>query len=103
MRGAEYQGLGFDVADRAAREDALRPKAVESAPPVAPRSTLRGAAMKLGPLQSIQRRTRLQPAFRPLMELARGPVGSGAAKPPPIEPGLITLTETVSASWALAA
>jgi hypothetical protein len=29
-------------------------------------------------------------------------VGGGAPKPPPIEPGLITLTETVSASWALA-
>ena len=64
-RRAEYQGLGFDVSDRAAREDALRPKAVESAPPVAPRSTLRGAAMKLGPLAGDPAPTRLQPAYRP--------------------------------------
>jgi hypothetical protein len=98
QNGAEYQGLSFDVADREAREDALRTKAVENA---AHRAELyaRGAAMKLGTLQAIHVDA-AQPAYRPLMELAR--VGSGAAKPPPIEPGLITLTETVSASWALA-
>ena len=100
QNGADYQGLSFDVADREAREDALRAKAVENA---AHRAELyaHGAAMKLGPLQAI-RADATQPAFRPLVELARGPVGSGAPKPPPIEPGLITLTETVSASWALA-
>ena len=100
QNGADYQGLSFDVADREAREDALRGKAVENA---AHRAELyaRGAAMKLGALQAI-RADATQPAFPPLMEFARGPVGSGAAKPPPIEPGLITLTETVSASWALA-
>jgi len=96
--GADYQGVGFDVSDREAREDALRVKAVENA---AHRAELyaRGAAMKLGPLQSI-RADAAQPMFRPLMELAR--VGSGASAPPPIEAGLITLSETVSATWALA-
>ena len=46
--GAEYQGVGFDVSDREARENALRTKAVENA---ARRAELyaRGAAMKLGP------------------------------------------------------
>ncbi len=96
--GADYQGVGFDVSDREAREDALRVKAVENA---AHRAELyaRGAAMKLGPLQSI-RADAAQPGYRPLMELAR--VGSGASAPPPIEAGLITLTETVSATWTLA-
>jgi uncharacterized protein YggE len=98
QNGGEYQGLSFDVSDREAREDALRANAVENA---AHRAELyaRGAAMKLGPLQTISADT-AQSAYRPHMELAR--VGSGAAKPPPIEPGLITLTETVSATWALA-
>ena len=99
QNGAEYQGVGFDVADREARENALRTKAVENA---ARRAELyaRGAAMKLGPLQSI-RADAAQPMVRPLTEFARAAVG-GAATTPPIEPGLITLTETVSATWALA-
>jgi uncharacterized protein YggE len=98
QNGAEYQGVSFDVSDREAREDALRVKAVENA---AHRAELyaRGAAMKLGPLQAI-RADAAQPAYRPLKEFAH--VGSGASTPPPIEPGLITLTETVTASWALA-
>ena len=57
--------------------------------------------MKLGPLQAIRADTAL-PVFRPLMEAARAVGAAGASIPPPIEPGLITLTETVSASWALA-
>ena len=67
--GADYQGIGFDVSDREAREDALRVKAVENA---AHRAELyaRGAAMKLGPLQSIHADA-AQPAFRPLFEAAR--------------------------------
>ena len=99
QNGAEYQGVGFDVADREARENALRTKSVENA---ARRAELyaRGAAMKLGPLQSI-RADAAQSVVRPLAEFARAAVG-GAATPPPIEPGLITLTETVSATWALA-
>ena len=100
QNGAEYQGVGFDVSDRAAREDALRTKAVENA---ARRAELyaRGAAMKLGPLLAI-RADAAQPAFRPLMEAARTVAAPGASTPPPIEAGLITLTETVTASWALA-
>jgi uncharacterized protein YggE len=98
--GADYQGLGFDVSDREAREDALRVKAVENA---AHRAELyaRGATMKLGPLQSI-RADVAQPTFRPLMEAARAVGAPSASIPPPIEPGLVTLTETVSATWALA-
>jgi len=100
QNGAEYQGVAFDVSDREAREDALRTKAVENA---ARRAELyaRGASMKLGPLQTI-RADATQPAFRPLMEAARAVGAPGASIPPPIEPGLITLTETVSASWTLA-
>lgn len=98
--GADYQGVDFDVSDRAAREDALRVKAVENA---AHRAELyaRGAAMKLGPLQSI-RADAAQPTFRPLMQAARAVAAPGASTPPPIEPGLITLSETVSATWTLA-
>ena len=100
QNGAEYQGVGFDVSDREAHEDALRTKAVENA---ARRAELyaRGAAMKLGPLQAI-RADAAQPVLRPLMEAARAVAVGGAPTPTPIEPGLITLTETVSASWALA-
>jgi hypothetical protein len=100
QNGAEYQGVAFDVSDREAREDALRTKAVENA---ARRAELyaRGASMKLGPLQTI-RADATQPAFRPLMEAARAVGAPGASIPPPIEPGLITLTEIVSASWTLA-
>jgi len=99
QNGAEYQGVAFDVSDREAREDVLRTKAVENA---ARRAELyaRGASMKLGPLQTI-RADATQPVFRPLMEAARAVGAPGASIPPPIEPGLITLTETVSASWAL--
>jgi hypothetical protein len=98
--GAAYQGVGFDVSDREAREDALRVKAVENA---AHRAELyaRGAAMKLGALQSI-RADATPPAFRPIMEAARAVGAPGASVSPPIEPGLITLTETVSATWTLA-
>ena len=99
QNGAEYQGVGFDVADREARENALRTKAVENA---ARRAELyaRGAAMKLGPLQSI-RADAAQPVVRPLTEFARAAVG-GAATPPPIEAGPISLSQSVSATWALA-
>jgi len=98
--GAEYQGVSFDVSDREAREDALRVKAVENA---AHRAELYagGAAMKLGPLQSIQADA-TQPVYRPLAEAAHSFKAAGAPIPPPIEAGLITLSEAVSATWALA-
>ena len=96
--GADYQGVGFDVSDRQAREDALRVKAVENA---AHRAELyaRGAAMKLGPLQSI-RADSAQPVYQPLA--AHSFKAASAPMPAPIEPGLITLSETVSATWTLA-
>jgi len=96
--GADYQGVGFDVSDRQAREDALRVKAVENA---AHRAELyaRGAAMKLGPLQSI-RADSAQPVYQPLA--AHSFKAASAPIPAPIEPGLITLSEAVSATWALA-
>lgn len=96
--GADYQSLGFDLSDRAAHEDALRVKAVENA---AHRAELyaRGAAMKLGPLRSI-RADAAAPIFRPMAEPMRAMAG-GAPTPPPIAPGLITLSETVTATWAL--
>jgi len=98
--GADYQGVSFDVSDREAREDALRTKAVENA---AHRAELyaRGGAMKLGPLRSIHADA-AQPVYRPLMEAAHSFKAAGAPSPPPIEPGLITLSETVSATWGLA-
>jgi hypothetical protein len=98
--GAEYQGVGFDVSNREAREDALRTEAVENA---AHRAELyaRGAAMKLGPVRSIQADA-AQPVYRPLAEAAHSFKAAGAPIPPPIEPGLITLSESVSATWALA-
>jgi uncharacterized protein len=97
--GADYQGVGFDVSDRQAREDALRVKAVENA---AHRAELyaRGAAMKLGPLQSI-RADSAQPVYQPLAA-ARSFKAAAAPLPAPIEPGLITLSEAVSATWTLA-
>jgi uncharacterized protein YggE len=96
LAGAEYQGVGFDLSDRAAREDALRPKAVVSA---ARRAALyaEGAAMKLGPLQSIQAGT-AEPVLRPMTKTF---AVAGAPAPPPIEPGPITLSESVTATWSL--
>ena len=74
--GADYQGVDFDVSDREAREDALRVKAVENA---AHRAELyaRGAAMKLGSLQSILAEA-TQPVYRPLMEAAHSFKAAGA-------------------------
>ena len=100
QNGAVYQGVAFDLSDREAREDALRVKAVANA---MHRAALyaEGAAMKLGPLVAINAEL-APPLYR---------VGSGAARtlnmaptapPLPVEPGLITLSESVSATWALA-
>jgi uncharacterized protein YggE len=97
LAGAEYQGVGFDISDRAAREDALRPKAVANA---ARRAALYadGAGLKLGPLQSIQ----AEPAEPVLRPMTRTFAVAGAPAPPPIEPGPITLSESVTATWTLA-
>jgi uncharacterized protein YggE len=55
--------------------------------------------MKLGALQSISA-DGAQPVFRPL---AKTFAAAGAPTPPPIEPGPITLSESVTATWTLVA
>ena len=55
--------------------------------------------MKLGPLQSIQAEA-VAPLLRPL---TRTFAVAGAPAPPPIEPGPITLSESVTATWTLVA
>jgi hypothetical protein len=96
--GAEYDGVGFDLSDREARQDGLRGKAVANA---AHRAALYagGVAMKLGALQSISA-DGAQPVFRPLSKTF---AAAGAPTPPPIEPGPITLSESVTATWTLVA
>lgn len=100
QNGAVYQGVAFDLSDRVAREDALRPKAVENA---MHRAALyaQGAAMRLGPLQSINAEL-AQPLYRVGSGAARNFSVASAATPLPVEPGLITLSESVTATWALA-
>jgi uncharacterized protein YggE len=100
QNGAVYRGVAFDLSDRESREDALRVKAVGNA---MRRASLyaEGAAMKLGPLQAINAEF-AQPTFR----AGSGPASSlstaSAVAPLPVEPGVITLSESVTASWALA-
>jgi len=97
--GAEYDGVSFDLSDRDAREDALRGKAVENA---AHRAALYagGAAMKLGALQSIHADPS-ESGFRPMF--AKTAALASASTPPPIEPGPITLSESVTGTWTLVA
>lgn len=99
QNGADYQGVAFDLSDRESREDALRVKAVANA---MHRAALyaEGAAMKLGPLQSISADA-TQPFFRVGSAAPRNLGMAAAATPMPVEPGLITISESVTASWAL--
>lgn len=98
--GAIYRGLAFDLSDREAREDALRVKAVANA---MHRASLyaEGASMKLGPLQAINADF-AQPLYRIGSGAARSLSMAPAATPLPVEPGLVTLSESVAATWALA-
>jgi hypothetical protein len=57
--------------------------------------------MKLGPLQAINADV-AQPMFRVGSGAARSLSMAPAATPMPVEPGLITLSESVAATWALA-
>ncbi len=100
QNGAIYQGVAFDLFDRESREDALRVKAVGNA---MRRASLyaEGAAMKLGPLQAINAEF-AQPMFRAGSGAARSFSTASAAAPLPVEPGFITLSESVTATWALA-
>jgi len=101
QNGASYQGVAFDLSDRESREDALRIKAVANA---MHRAGLyaQGASMKLGALQAISADA-AQPVFRMNAAAPKALAMSAGAAPMPIEPGLISLSESVSATWALTA
>jgi hypothetical protein len=98
--GATYQGVAFDLSDRDAREDALRAKAVANA---MHRAALyaEGAQMKLGPLLSISAEAG-QPYRVAGLSAPRTLAMAPAASPMPVEPGLVTLSQSVTAVWALA-
>ena len=90
-----YQGLWFDISDREAREDTLRVKAIGVA---AHRAALyaEGASLKLGPVLAINpQNEQVGPAFAAPMRAMAAGVST------PVEPGLITLSQTVTATWAL--
>jgi uncharacterized protein len=99
QNGALYQGLSFDLSDREAREDALRVKAMANA---MHRASLyaEGAALKLGPLRSIGAESS---PFQPMGGTFRAASATPGAAPLPIEPGLITLRESVNATWEMTA
>jgi len=97
QNGALYQGLMFDLSDREAREDALRVKAAVNA---MHRATLyaEGASLKLGALKSLAAD---EGAFQPIgASFKTLSVASGPA-PLAIEPGLITLHQSVNATWEM--
>jgi len=99
QNGALYQGVSFDLSDRDAREDALRVQAVANAQH---RASLyaQGASMKLGALRSIgaEASQRQTPFYAKAMGASAGPLA-----PVAIEPGVVTLTESVNATWELTA
>jgi len=99
QNGALYQGVSFDLSDRDAREDALRVQAVANAQH---RASLyaQGASMKLGALRSIgaEASQRQTPYYAKAMGASAGPLA-----PVAIEPGVVTLTESVNATWELMA
>jgi len=99
QNGALYQGVSFDLSDRDAREDALRVQAVANAQH---RASLyaQGASMKLGALRSIgaEASQRQTPYYAKAMGASAGPLA-----PVAIEPGVVTLTESVNATWELTA
>jgi uncharacterized protein len=98
QNGALYQSLSFDLSDREAREDALRVKAAANA---MHRATLyaEGATMKLGALKSLGADGG---GFQPHDGIPRA-MSVSAATPLAIEPGLITLHESVNATWEMTA
>ncbi len=100
QNGALYQGVSFDLSDRDTREDALRTAAVENARHHA-ELYAKGAGMKLGPLRSII----ASGAERAIpMSYARSMATSAAAPAPlAIEPGVISLSDSINATFELAA
>ena len=93
QNGALYQSVSFDLSDRDAREDALRVKAVANA---VHRASLyaEGASLKLGALKSLGAEGG---GFTPMTYGAR----AMNAAPLAIEPGLITLRESVNATFEM--
>jgi uncharacterized protein YggE len=99
QNGALYQNIAFELSDREAHQDALRVKAVENA---AHRAALyaEGAQMKLGALRSLAAGGSPAGGYSPMPRLMAA-AAPGAATP--IEAGMITLTEIVSATYDLTA
>lgn len=97
QNGALYQGVSFEISDRDAREDALRVQAVVDA---RRRAALyaQGAELKLGSLRTLAGSASERPAL-----YASAARAAAAPAPLTIEPGVITLSETVSATWELIA
>ena len=98
QNGALYNGLSYDLSDRQARQDALRGKAAANA---AHRAALyaEGLNLKVGALRSLNATgERAEPMFAPKMFAAAAP-GPAALQ---IEPGTITLSETVTATFDIA-
>jgi uncharacterized protein len=100
--GALYQGIRFDISDRAARQDALRAAAVENAHHRA-ELYAKGASMKLG----LPRTIVAQGAGSPDGVFPRAnAVAMSRAAPnvePPIEAGTLTLRESVDATFDMSA
>jgi uncharacterized protein len=99
QNGALYQGIAYDLSDREAREDRLRVKAVENA---AHRASLlaEGAHLKLGPLRSLSDAGG-GPTPQPRMMARAMSASADAVAPLPIEPGEISLSQSVSATFEL--
>lgn len=99
QNGALYEAINFDLADREAREDELRAKAVENA---AHRASVYagGAHLKLGALRSLapieDYSASLTKSAPRMMAVASAPVA-----PLDIEPGMLTLSEGVNAVYEL--
>jgi uncharacterized protein YggE len=101
QNGALYQGIAYDLSDREAREDKLRIKAVENA---MHRASLlaEGAHLKLGPLRSLSD-TASGPMPQPRVFARAMNAAADAVAPLPIEPGEISLSQSVNGTWELIA
>jgi len=100
QNGATYQGLAFDLSDREAREDVLRVKAASNA---LHRASLyaQGVGAKLGPIQSIGEDGG-QSVFRSgALPAPKSFALASGATAMPIEPGFVSLSAGVTASWSL--
>jgi uncharacterized protein YggE len=101
QNGGLYQGIAYDLSDRGAREDKLRVKAVENA---AHRASLlaEGAHLKLGALRSLSD-IGGGPGPQPRMMARATAASAEAVAPMPIEPGEISLSQSVNATFDLTA